>query len=147
MRGGRLRQREARKASPGCSISTVDRRVRLRAGVGLHVWQISHRTVFSVARWRASRDVNILAAAVVAATRVTLSVFVGELRALRLHHGFRRAGRVLAGDQLDVIFLALVFGVDNGKTSASTAASGEVKNSGRAFMGMSFQNDDWCTVG
>src|SRR6185312_6887945 len=45
--------------------------------------------------------------AVIAFARITLGVLVGELGALRFHHP--RAGVVLRGDQLDVIFLALAF--------------------------------------
>src|SRR5690606_18782248 len=42
--------------------------------------------------------------------RVALGVLVGQLRALRRHHG--RRGVVFRRDQLDVIFLTLVLGLD-----------------------------------
>jgi hypothetical protein len=51
-----------------------------------------------------------LAAAVVALAREPFRVLVGQLRPLGRHHG--RARVVLRGDQLDVIFLATIFGVD-----------------------------------
>ena len=57
-------------------------------------------------------DVHEFAAAVVALAGIALGVFVGELRALGGHHG--RGGVVFAGDQLDVLFLALVFRLDGG---------------------------------
>ena len=108
-----LGKREAEEGVARLHQHEVDRRVGLRAGVRLHVHKFRTEQRFQSLDGERLRDVNILAAAVVAATGVALSVFVGELRALRLHHGFRRV--VLAGDQLDVIFLALVFGVDNGE--------------------------------
>ena len=44
---------------------------------------------------------------------VALGVFVGQLAALGRHDGGR--GVVLAGDQLDVGFLAVVFSLDRGE--------------------------------
>jgi len=55
-------------------------------------------------------DVDVLAAAVVAFAGIALGVLVGELRALSGEH--RRARVVLRGDQLDVVFLALIFLLD-----------------------------------
>src|SRR6185436_1098477 len=49
-------------------------------------------------------DIDVFAAAVIALARVAFGVLVGEQRALRREHG--RAGVVLGGDQLDVVFLA-----------------------------------------
>ena len=51
--------------------------------------------------------VDMFAAAVPAFAGIALGVFVGEHRALGLHHG--GADKVLAGDQLDVLLLALLF--------------------------------------
>ena len=45
--------------------------------------------------------------AVIAFAGIALGVFVGELRALGRHDGRRRV--VLAGDQLDVVFLAVSY--------------------------------------
>ena len=56
--------------------------------------------------------VHVLAAAVVALAGVALGVLVGQHRALRLQHA--RAGVVLRGDQLDVLFLAALLGLDRG---------------------------------
>jgi hypothetical protein len=55
----------------------------------------------------------MLAAAVVALAWVAFGVFVGELCALRPHHGRRSV--VFAGNQLNVLFLALVFGLNGSK--------------------------------
>jgi hypothetical protein len=57
-------------------------------------------------------DVDMLAATVVALARVALGVLVGELGALGFHH--RMGDVVFGGDQFDVVFLALVFGLDGG---------------------------------
>ena len=51
-------------------------------------------------------DVDEFAAAVVAPTGIALGVLVGQLRALGFEHARRSV--ILRGDQLDVIFLALV---------------------------------------
>ncbi len=56
------------------------------------------------------RDVDKLAAAVVAPPRQALRIFVGEHRALGLQHG--AADDVLRGDQLDLVALAAEFKAD-----------------------------------
>ena len=57
-------------------------------------------------------DIDVLAAPVVALAWIAFGVLVGQLCALRLHHRWR--GVVLAGDQLDVLFLAGVLERDRG---------------------------------
>ncbi len=57
--------------------------------------------------------VHVLAATVVALAGIAFGVLVGQLRALGFHHGGRAV--VFAGDQLDVLFLAVVFSLDGGK--------------------------------
>ncbi len=57
--------------------------------------------------------VHVLAATVVALAGVAFGVLVGQLRALGFHDGGRAV--VFAGDQLNVLLLALVFGLDGGK--------------------------------
>ncbi|EEF93685.1 hypothetical protein CATMIT_01681, partial [Catenibacterium mitsuokai DSM 15897] len=49
-------------------------------------------------------DVDVLATAVIALARVALGVLVGQHAALGFQHA--RAGVVLRGDQLDMVFLA-----------------------------------------
>ena len=55
-------------------------------------------------------DVDVLAAAVIALARIAFGVLVGELRSLCCEDS--RAGVVLGGDQLDVIFLPAILGGD-----------------------------------
>src|SRR5690606_25377714 len=55
-------------------------------------------------------NIHVLAAAVIALAGIAFGVFVGQLRTLRFHHG--RAGVVFRSDQLDMLFLALVFLLD-----------------------------------
>src|SRR5690606_5982505 len=57
--------------------------------------------------------VHVFAAAVVALAGVAFGVLVGQLGALGFHDGGRAV--VLAGDQLNVLFLTVVFGLDGGK--------------------------------
>ena len=57
-------------------------------------------------------DIHVLAAAVVAFAGIALGIFVGQLRALSLHHWPRDI--ILGGNQFDVIFLAAVLSLDGG---------------------------------
>src|SRR5262249_5408504 len=79
--------------------------VGLRAGVRLHV------DVFRAGEERLDAvdgelldDIDILTAAVPAATGITLGVFVREAGALRFHDG--AGNEVFAGDEFDVLELA-----------------------------------------
>ena len=55
----------------------------------------------------------MFAAAVVTLAGVAFGVLVGQLGALGFHHGRRAV--VFAGDQLNVLLLAVVFSLDGGK--------------------------------
>src|SRR6185295_13719681 len=55
-------------------------------------------------------DIDVFAAAVVALAGIAFGVLVGELAAL--DHQHRAADVVLRGNQLDVVFLALIFEPD-----------------------------------
>ena len=88
------------------------RLVGLAAAVGLHVGEVGAEKLLGALDGQGLDDVDVFAATVVALARIALGVLVGELRALRLHHG--RRGVVLAGDELDVLFLAAVFGLHGG---------------------------------
>ncbi len=55
-------------------------------------------------------DVDIFAAAIVAAARIALGIFVGQDGALRLQH--RPRDDVLGGDQLDLLLLTAQFALD-----------------------------------
>jgi hypothetical protein len=76
----------------------------------LHVGGFGAKDLLDAVNGQLFGHVHVLAAAVVALARVALGVFVGELGALGGHDS--RRGVVLAGDQLDVVFLARVFGLD-----------------------------------
>ncbi len=86
--------------------------VGLRAGVRLHVGGVGAEQLLGAVDRQLLDDVDVFAAAVVALAGVALGVLVGQLRALGRHDGGR--GVVLAGDQLDVLFLAAVLGLDGG---------------------------------
>ena len=55
-------------------------------------------------------DVHILAAAVIALSRIAFGIFVGEKRAGGVEHGL--GDDVLRGDQFDLVLLALMFLLD-----------------------------------
>mmetsp|Transcript_96733 Transcript_96733/g.269173 ORF Transcript_96733/g.269173 Transcript_96733/m.269173 type:complete len:376 (-) Transcript_96733:96-1223(-) len=84
--------------------------VGLRAGIGLHVGEFGAEELLQTIDGQLLNHVHVLAAAVIALARVAFGVLVGELAALGLHDG--RRGVVLAGDQLDMVFLAAVFVLD-----------------------------------
>ena len=75
-----------------------------RAGMRLHVCELASEKLGNPFDRQGFGDVDILAAAVVAAPRQPFRVFVGEHRALRLEH--RLADDVLGRDQLDLVTLA-----------------------------------------
>ena len=83
------------------------------AAVGLHVGSIGAEDLLHAVNGQLLGHVHVLAATVVALAWVAFGVFVGELGALRPHHG--GGGVVLAGDQLDVVLLAGVFSLDGSK--------------------------------
>ena len=85
----------------------VHRKVSLGAGVRLDVSVVSAEQFFRTIDRQLFNDINILATAVVAFARITFSIFVGQLRTLRLHYA--RAGVVFGGDQFDVLFLTYFF--------------------------------------
>ncbi len=114
-------QAHAHDGVAGLQQGEEDGLVGLRARVGLDVGKVGAEQLFAAVDRQLLDHVNVFAAAVVAAAGVALGVFVGQLRALGGHDGGR--GVVLAGNQLDVVFLAPVlghhsgpdFGVDVGK--------------------------------
>ncbi|MNZ12287.1 hypothetical protein D3C78_291620 [compost metagenome] len=69
-------------------------------------------------------DVDVLATTVVALARIAFGVLVGQHGTLGFHH--RRAGVVLGGDQLDVLFLALSFLLHRGKEFGIVAGEGQI---------------------
>ena len=88
----------------------IDRHVRAAAGVRLHIGVLGAEQLLGPVNGQLLDHVHVFAAAVPALLRIAFGVFVGQHRALRLHHG--RAGEVLAGDQFDVLLLALALVLD-----------------------------------
>ena len=89
------------------------RGVGLRARVRLHVGVLGAEQRLDPVDRQLLDDVDVLAAAVVAAARVALGVLVGQHRALRLHH--RRAGAKFS--------LAIISRVDCCRRSSSAIAA------------------------
>ena len=83
----------------------VDRHVRLRAGVRLHVGVVGAEQRLRARDRRALDDVDELAAAVVALARIALGVLVRQHRAGGFEH--RAADEVLRRDQLEAAVLAV----------------------------------------
>ena len=81
--------------------------VGLCAGMRLHVGGLRVEQLLRAFERDALRDVDVFAATVVALARIALGVLVRQLRALRRHD--RGTGVVFRRDQLDVVFLPLVF--------------------------------------
>src|SRR5690606_4858489 len=97
--------------------------VGLRAGVRLDVGVIGAEQLLGAVDGQLLDDVDVLAAAVITLARVAFGVLVGQHAALGFHH--RRAGVVLGGDQLDVLFLALGFLLHGGKEFGIVAGNGQ----------------------
>ncbi|MNR44209.1 hypothetical protein D3C85_1629200 [compost metagenome] len=86
-------------------------------------------------------DIDVLAAAVVALAGIALGVLVGQLAALRLHHA--RAGVVLGGDQLDVVFLALRLGLHRGPQCVVETGNLHLFGKHRAFLFLGANGKGW----
>ena len=98
-------------------VARVDQRVQhgrvgLRAGVRLDVRVLGAEQLLGALDREVLGDVDLLAAAVVAAARVALGVLVGQHRALRLQDGARH--EVLARDHLERVALARELAVEDG---------------------------------
>jgi hypothetical protein len=91
----------------------LDGAVGLCARVGLHVHEGAVEELLCPFDGQRLGDVDVLAAAVVAATGVTLGVFVGEHRALGLEN--RARDDVLGRDQLDLVLLPAQLAADRGE--------------------------------
>ena len=88
----------------------VDRLVGLRARVGLHVGGFGTEEFFRAVAGNVLDHVDMFATAVVATTRITFGVLVGQDATGGFHDG--DAGVVFAGDHLKAILLTNSFGVD-----------------------------------
>ena len=107
-----VRQRHAQDRVAGRQHRHVDRRIGLRARMGLNVGKLGPEQLLGPIDREALGLVDVLAAAVVALAGIAFRILVGEHRALRLQHG--GTGVVFRGDQLEVIFLPLHFVLDRG---------------------------------
>ncbi len=88
----------------------VNRLVGLRTGMRLHIGELGIEQRFHPVYCQLLGDVHEFAAAVVAFAGIAFGVLVGQHRALRLQHC--RACIIFRGDQLDMVFLALIFGAN-----------------------------------
>lgn len=102
-------QAHAQHGVTGIEQRQVHGRIRLAAGVRLHVGIIGAEQLFGAVDGQLLDFIHMFAAAVIALARIAFGVLVGQAAALGLHHTL--AGVVLGGNQLDVIFLALIFGI------------------------------------
>ena len=107
-----VRKIEAENGVAGLQHRRVGRGVGLRAGVRLHVDVLAAEELPGAVARQVLHDVGVLAAAVVAAPRVALGIFIGEDRAGRLQHCF--GDEVFAGDHLQPLVLAESFLVNGG---------------------------------
>src|SRR5258708_21842023 len=103
-------ERQAEDRVAGLEYRGIDRLVRLRARVRLHVRPGRAEQALRALDGKGLGQVDVLAAAVVALARVALGVLVGEHAALRDQH--LAADVIFRGDQLDVVFLPLLLAPD-----------------------------------
>ena len=78
--------------------------IGLDAGIGLDVGELAGEQLAGALDRQPFRDVDELAAAVIAPAGIAFGVFVGQHRPLRLQHSAR--DDVFRGDQLDLVALA-----------------------------------------
>ena len=98
--------------SPGSSSRHIDRLVGLRAAVRLDVGVLGAEQLLGPVAGQVLDHIDVLAAAVVPPAGIALGILVGQHAADRLHH--RGAGVVFAGDHLQPVLLAMLFGRDGG---------------------------------
>src|SRR5581483_6840118 len=105
-----VRQVHAEDGVAGLEQREVHRHVRLRARMRLHVGMLGAEQCLRPRDGGALDDVDVLAAAVIAATRVAFGVFVREHRT----GGFedRTADEVLRRDQFETVILPVQFVLD-----------------------------------
>ena len=107
-----VRQAHAEDRVAGFQRGEEHRLVRLCTGMGLNVDELRVEQLLGTLDCQRFRNVDELAAAVVALAGIAFRVLVRELRPLRGHD--RRARVVLRGDELDVLLLAPVLSGDRG---------------------------------
>ena len=86
----------------------INRHVRLRAAVRLHVHMLGAEQTLGAIDRQLLDHIDILATAVPALLRITFRVFVGQHAALRFHD--RAAREIFRSDQFDIFALPFFFG-------------------------------------
>ena len=87
--------------------------IGLGAGIRLHIGEAAGEQLAGALDRELFRDVDELAAAVIAPAGIAFGVFVGEHRALRLQNG--AGDDVFGGDQLDFVALAAELQLDRAR--------------------------------
>ena len=97
------------KVSPGAISAMKAATLAEAPGMRLDVCEFTSEKLGNPFNRQVFRDIDVLAAAVIAPARQTLGVFVGEDRTLGFQH--RLADDVLRRDQLDLVALARELGL------------------------------------
>ena len=105
-----VRERHAEERVAGFEQCRIHREVGLRSGVRLDVRILGVEQFFGALDRQPLRDIDVLAAAVIAFARVALGILVREHRTLRRKHA--RARVILRRDQFDMVFLPPRFALD-----------------------------------
>ena len=99
-----IRQAHTQNGIAGGTQGQEDRRVRLGAGMGLHIGIGGAEQCLGPLNGEGLGLVHVFTAAVIALAGIALSVFIGQRGALGRQHA--RAGVVFRGNQLDMLLLA-----------------------------------------
>ena len=100
--------------------------IGLAAGMRLHIGELAVEQLLRALDGEFFRDVDHLAAAVIALAGVAFRIFVGEDGPCGFEHGLRHV--VLGRDQLDLVMLTEKLTIQNAAISGSDWLSGAVKN-------------------
>jgi hypothetical protein len=82
-------QRHAQNGVAGCQKRCKHPLIGLRAGIGLHICKTAIEQVTGAADGQILGHIDILAPAIIAPPRIAFGVFIGQDRALHLHHSLR----------------------------------------------------------
>ena len=107
-----MREVETEDRVAGLQHRHVGRCIGLRAGVRLDVGELRAEDLLGTIARKILDHVGVFAAAIVAASRIALGIFVGKHRAGSLEHRF--GYEVFAGDHLQAFVLAEGFVVNGG---------------------------------
>ena len=93
------------------TFSEIDRHVRLRTGMGLHIGMIGAKERLGTVDRQVLGDIDNVTAAVITLAGVAFCVFIGQHRALCFENIL--ADKILRSDEFEVILLALGFMLDS----------------------------------